>query len=192
MSCGVFEALVSARLDGPIQDMEERALDAHLARCRACREREEELLRLRELLVSGGNDELPDDLGEQLFSRIGGGEGRASSLRRLLERFPAVTALPAVVPSTLLAVLLVFAAQAHLDPVSALPRSADAPVAASHREASLLTVWDSSADTIAVALDPTGLAGRDAMRRAIDPASGSAVSAGSVRMFLYTRIVVRG
>jgi hypothetical protein len=190
MSCALFGDLASDRIDGHLTPEQERALDAHLALCRECAEAETELALLPGLLRAAGTPAPPDGFDESVFAGI---EVDSAGLAgRWLRAAASLLPRPGLVPSTaLVALALVALIGLAGRPIETRPQTlfpASAPAVEVPREASLLTVWNSQAETIVATVDPTGITAR----RAVAHPEAAGTASPEVVIFLFERIVVRG
>jgi anti-sigma factor RsiW len=192
MSCAPYRALLSERLDGRIAATAERELLGHLALCRGCAAYDRDLDEMRRLLAAPRSAEPPADLDDAIFHQLA--EDRSSlpgqlwrTLALLLPSPPALRALAGLGAAAAVVLLLL------AGPLAGRPDRPDpaGPPPTWHR-ASLVTVWDDSAETVAAWVGPDGAEApwplEAARYQAVTPASGLPV----VRMFLFEHIVVRG
>lgn len=95
MTCEHCVALLSALLDGELNEDERTAVMQHLSECEECRARFNELCAMHELLASMGEEKAPEGFSARVMQRV-----RGQRLRRTLRR---VSGLAACLALTLLA-----------------------------------------------------------------------------------------
>lgn len=83
-SCAVYEALVSAYLDGALSPEEQTVLADHMESCPACRRYFDDQVAIHEALLSLGSVPAPADLAERVMAQV----RESGQSRRKTVRFP--------------------------------------------------------------------------------------------------------
>ena len=213
MTCKLAVSMASDQLDGLLTPDEEELYNAHLAQCRECGQRHDELVSVHALLSAVPPEPPASDLRARVLRTIVS-DDRGSPWKRVWVRLTK-TLLPAgLAPSTAGAAALLLLALGMLGPLRSVPTDAAiggvtsetaagavGPAGARAARRAVLTVWDTSAERIVAAIDPSGLAPCEVaattacvpMLAAVTAASEDLTAApAAVRMYIYEHIEVRG